>query len=361
MYSNNPDCIWRNAVDGSIVGTGGSALLQLVMYRRVTRSSVLTSAFAVASLMVSVNCSTHYSRSHKLGKKKRFMLYTISIYCVQSLLNGNVRRAVSLFLLARLILVSLPNVFQFPISIGANFIVLGSFLNRPSLLSPSYLNFLHKFTEQKPAAMDMFRSEIDSQPGACRHFHPHEANCTLAAPTMFWNTFTRHAFPIYMKVYTPMLLVSLVQSRLQNSKAYFSGFVYRTSRSSLMLSTYTAAVLGAVCLTGAELPVPSNKKVLVPLVGAVSGSLAFYVETEARRTQLVQFMLMHSLEVLCYYSVTKGLVLPELIQHVLFATIVAREIHVFQSTTEENNRLISLFLDRDPNSTHKLSPSSILS
>ncbi len=360
MCESFSDCLRRNVVDGLVLGAGGSALLQLSLRGRFDRSSIIKSALVIAALMSTVNGATFLSRFKELRRRDKLLVYFLAIQGIQYLVSGNIRRTITVFLMARVLIQSVPSSAYLPVSVGSNFIILKAFLSRPDLLAPSYLRFLYKFTDQDPTAMDNFRSEFQWNPNACTHIHYFEKECTFAIPTMFWNTFSQHALPIYIKLYSPMLIISLIQSKFQDSATCFNGFLFRTTRSSVMLSSYISLVMGAACCAGVKIPQFMDRKILLPTLGAVSGSLAFYVESEGRRMQLVQFMLMHSLDVLANYTVSRGLILPELLQRLLFSTVVAREIVAYQTTTAESNRFMRLIFDHKADQIHKASLSKLL-
>jgi hypothetical protein len=363
MYANLPECLLKNALDGLILGCGGSAVLRILLGKRLSVVKVIGPAVSIAILMMGVNGVRRATSQQGRGKKGQMLLASLVMYVVQSTLGESLRHTLLLYLLARSVVQHVPERGLLAVSLMSNFIVLGAFLDKPHLLAPSYLRFLYRFTNQDAAVMQRFRSEIECNPMACAHLHPFQPDCRLAAPPMFYNIFSQHAVPFYAKLYAPMTLVTLLRARNTNKVAVLGGYLARTMRSSVMLGTYTALVLSAACCIGLKLPVKSHRKLVLPAVGAITGAVSFYIESESRRSQVVQFMLTHAFEVITRAMSQLGTrEVPRLLQGMIFSVVAA---HHLESLLSDANgidmRIVSLLFDTEQCGTHKLSPIRLLS
>ena len=356
-----------NAFDGAVIGTGGVGLVNFMRYMIAPKSqpfrlsNILTPTAAslgglLAILMSIINTTFHAKKS--LVRQNAFLAGLIAY----RLIPGSVRRLVTVFAVSRAISVSFPNVFlkhPFFVSLFANFTVLGAFLNRPDLISVSYLGFLEKFTKQHGSDFAAFRANMQTGPTACACMHPGTTSCLAACPLMFADIFRNQALLFYTRLYSPFLLLGIASSKSSATKSgLLIATVHRILRSAATLSTYTSLVLSACCI-GCKLP--GHKPFVIPLLSTVAGSLAFQLEPTTRQYQLSQFMLGQSLDVLVRFYASAGLPAPEGTAHVLFASaLCALVADVHETPTSAANGIFLKYILDTPNSGHSLRPSKLL-
>ena len=356
-------CSMDDVFDGVVLGSGIVILSNFVrnFARSVAKGSFHPNrVFTATSVKVGLLLGVFMGLGNSGRKREVFVAGML----IHGLLPDSLRRILTIFVVSRGFSVKFPQIFfrhHFLVSLVSNFLALGAFLNRPDLLSVSYLKFLERFTKQHGSDFERFRKIMHTHKNACNCMHPNNQGCVAAFPAMFWDMFVHQSVLFYARLYAPLIAVSFISSPANQKNKVISAGIRRIVRSALTLSTYTSTVLSACCI-GTKLPTSAPRAIVLPILATTVGSASFLIESDHRQYQLSQFMMVHGIDVIVRFYESLKFPIPSHVGPFMFASGLTALVDDYWNPDNAANNANSFFkyvLDQ-PDRKHIWSPSRFL-